>query len=86
MEPKTPEDIYKTNLTENRNAFGANVDSARNNLASTFVNAFVNAAFGQDKLMTDEGDSHPLSASAKVFSSHNHRQRPNGYTRTGSTA
>lgn len=54
MEAKTPEDIYKTSTTDNRNTFGANVDSARNNLASTFVNAFVNAAFGQDKLMTDE--------------------------------
>ena len=36
-----------------------NVDSARQNLASTFVNAFVNAGFGQDKLMTaaEEGNS-----------------------------
>jgi 26S proteasome regulatory subunit N1 len=32
------------------------VDSARQNLASTFVNAFVNAGFGQDKLMTEEGN------------------------------
>ena len=34
---------------------GANapVDSARANLASTFVNAFVNAGFGVDKLLTD---------------------------------
>ena len=30
------------------------VDSARSNLASTFVNAFVNAAHGRDKLVTDE--------------------------------
>ena len=28
------------------------VDSARQNLASTFVNAFVNCGFGTDKLMT----------------------------------
>lgn len=28
------------------------MDSARANLASTFVNAFVNAGFGQDKLVT----------------------------------
>lgn len=31
---------------------GPSVDSARQNLASTFVNAFVNAGFGQDKLLT----------------------------------
>ena len=37
----------------------ANVDSARANLASTFVNAFVNAGFGNDKLMVEaeEGSS-----------------------------
>jgi len=35
----------------------ANVDSARQNLASTFVNAFVNVGFGQDKLvLTEEGN------------------------------
>lgn len=31
-----------------------NIDSARKNLASTFVNAFVNAGSGKDKLLTDE--------------------------------
>lgn len=31
----------------------ANVDSARGNLAGTFVNAFVNAGFGNDKLMVE---------------------------------
>ena len=37
----------------------ANVDSARANLAGTFVNAFVNAGFGNDKLMVaaEEGNS-----------------------------
>jgi 26S proteasome regulatory subunit N1 len=53
MEAKTPEDIYKSG-NENR-GFSTNVDSARQNLASTFVNAFVNAGFAQDKLMTEEG-------------------------------
>ena len=37
---------------EGRAPSGPAVDSARQNLASTFVNAFVNAGFGQDKLMT----------------------------------
>jgi len=55
MEPKTPEDIYKSSTDTNR-TFSANVDSARANLASTFVNAFVNAGFGRDKLVsTDDG-------------------------------
>ena len=37
----------------------ANVDSAKANLAGTFVNAFVNAGFGNDKLMAkaEEGNS-----------------------------
>ena len=34
----------------------SNVDSARQNLASSFVNGFVNAAFGQDKLLMEDGN------------------------------
>lgn len=52
MEPKSPEDIYKAHLIDGRGGGGGTVDSARQNLAATFVNAFVNAGFGQDKLMT----------------------------------
>jgi len=58
-EAKTPQDIYKSHLAETggftrnrRDSSGAQVDSARANLASTFVNALVNAGFGEDKLMT----------------------------------
>ncbi|KAJ1501388.1 proteasome regulatory particle base subunit [Coelomomyces lativittatus] len=47
-DPKTPEDIYKTHL-ETRSTFS--IDSSRQNLASSFVNAFVNAGFAKDKLM-----------------------------------
>ncbi|KAJ1939671.1 proteasome regulatory particle base subunit, partial [Linderina pennispora] len=54
LDPKTPEDIYKSHL-ENRNT-DMPLDSARHNLASTFVNAFVNAGYGTDKLMTANGD------------------------------
>jgi len=54
LEPKTPEDIYKSHLTETRSSLNQNIDSARQNLASTFVNAFVNAGFSSDKLMLDE--------------------------------
>eukprot|EP00882_Tetradesmus_deserticola_P007472 GHRQ01007871.1.p1 GENE.GHRQ01007871.1~~GHRQ01007871.1.p1 ORF type:complete len:541 (+),score=254.60 GHRQ01007871.1:724-2346(+) len=59
MEPKVPEDVYKTHLTDGRQPQGAALDSARQNLASTFVNAFVNAGYGQDKLVTvsTEGQS-----------------------------
>ncbi|KAF9968022.1 proteasome regulatory particle base subunit [Mortierella alpina] len=56
MEPKTPEDIYKSHLEHKRSVGVAQVDSARQNLASTFVNAFVNAGFGVDKLMLTEED------------------------------
>lgn len=37
---------------DGRQPQGPALDSARQNLASTFVNAFVNAGFGQDKLVT----------------------------------
>uniref|UniRef100_A0A2K5JKA3 26S proteasome non-ATPase regulatory subunit 2 n=1 Tax=Colobus angolensis palliatus TaxID=336983 RepID=A0A2K5JKA3_COLAP len=57
MEPKGPDDICKTHLENTRfGGSGSQVDSARMNLASSFVNGFVNAAFGQDKLLTDDGN------------------------------
>lgn len=58
LEPKLPEDIYKSHLESSRTAGMTNLDSARHNLASSFVNAFVNAGFGSDKLMlVGESDS-----------------------------
>ena len=51
LEPKTPEDIYKTHLESSRTMGLTNTDSARHNLASAFVNAFVNMGFSNDKLM-----------------------------------
>ena len=62
LEPKTPEDIYKTHLDDKglasrvggRSSTSAAVDSARNNLASSFVNGFVNAGYGTDKLITED--------------------------------
>ncbi|KAI6165894.1 26S proteasome regulatory complex non-ATPase subcomplex Rpn1 subunit [Pisolithus thermaeus] len=58
-EPKSLEDVYKSHLENTRGGLSANVDSARGNLAGTFVNAFVNAGFGNDKLMVEaeEGNS-----------------------------
>ncbi len=59
MEPKTPDDIYKTHLETQSRLYTSsmNVDSARSNLASSFVNGFVNAGFGKDKiLLNDDGN------------------------------
>jgi 26S proteasome regulatory subunit N1 len=55
LDPKMPEDIYKTHLENNRGG-GTATDSAKHNLASAFVNAFVNAGFGDDKMMLVENE------------------------------
>ncbi|KII91189.1 hypothetical protein PLICRDRAFT_51364 [Plicaturopsis crispa FD-325 SS-3] len=52
-DPKSLEDVYKSHLDNTRVAAVTTVDSARGNLAGTFVNAFVNAGFGNDKLMVE---------------------------------
>ena len=62
LEPKSLEEIYKSHLDDTAgasSAVGAGVDSARQNLASTFVNAFVNVGCANDKLMVaaEEGQS-----------------------------
>ena len=44
------------------------MDSAKQNLASSFVNGFVNAAFGKDKLLTEDGN--------KWIYKHNDHGRP----------
>ena len=41
---------------KNTGSAGPNIDSARANLAGSFVNAFVNAGFGNDKLMVEVGE------------------------------
>lgn len=56
-DPRVPEDIYKSHLEPSKSVFGAPaVDSAKQNLASTFVNAFVNAGYGTDKLIMTEDE------------------------------
>ena len=55
LEPKMPEDIYKTHLENSRSSSAP--DSAKHNLATAFVNAFVNAGFRNDKLMLVDGES-----------------------------
>lgn len=61
LEPKMPEDIYKSHLESARTAGLTNVDSARHNLASAFVNAFTNAGFGNDKMMLVGGEGEKTS-------------------------
>lgn len=58
IEPKTPEEVYKSWLEPvplRSQILGEQMDSARQNLASSFVNGFVNAGFGSDKLITPKG-------------------------------
>ena len=56
LEPKHPDQIFKTHLEERKvNAATQHIDSAKQNLAMTYVNAFVNAAYGKDLLMTQGG-------------------------------
>jgi len=62
LDAKTPEDIYKSHLGDSASSRASstsapNVDSARANLAATFVNAFVNAGFCKDLLMTPDGNT-----------------------------
>ncbi|KAK4684508.1 26S proteasome regulatory subunit N1, partial [Tremellales sp. Uapishka_1] len=49
-EPRAIEDIYKSHLETSKVSLET-PDSARQNLASTFVNAFVNAGFGNEKMI-----------------------------------
>ncbi|XP_060522298.1 26S proteasome non-ATPase regulatory subunit 2-like isoform X2 [Cylas formicarius] len=59
-EPKSPEAVYKTWLepvTPRLQILGESLDSAKQNLASSFVNGFVNVGFGTDVLLsTDSGN------------------------------
>lgn len=64
-ETKTPDDVYKMHLVEQHPAGivpastqaqgGPKFDSARANLAASFVSAFVNCAHGQDTLIDQQG-------------------------------
>lgn len=56
LEPKHPDQVFKTHLEDKRFNSGAGIDSAKKNLALTYVNAFVNAGFGKDLLITNENN------------------------------
>ncbi len=49
-------DIYYVDVILARPLGTGNVDSARQNLAASFVNGLVNAGFGQDKLLMEDGN------------------------------
>ncbi|CAL5199642.1 unnamed protein product [Lathyrus oleraceus] len=57
MEVKSPGDIYKPRLLDGHTSNSAKVDLARQNVAATFVTAFVNAGFGQAEFMALTLDS-----------------------------
>jgi 26S proteasome regulatory subunit N1 len=57
LEPKHPDQIFKTHLEERKNNLNAHIDSAKVNLATTYVNAFVNAGYGKDQLITTTENS-----------------------------
>lgn len=73
LEPKLPEDIYRSYLSGIRQI---EHDSARANLAASFVSGFVNAGFGQDKLMANTSDCWVyknkvfFSSSPKAYGNH----------------
>lgn len=52
LEPKHPDSIFKSHLEERKANLNAAIDSAKQNLAITYVNAFVNAGYGKDLLMS----------------------------------
>jgi 26S proteasome regulatory subunit N1 len=55
LEPKHPDQIFKTHLEDKRNRYGAaKIDGAKKNLAISYVNAFVNAGFGSDLLISNQ--------------------------------
>lgn len=55
LEPKHPDNVFKTHLEERK--ANAQIDSAKVNLATSYVNAFVNAGFGKDLLMQSSGEN-----------------------------
>lgn len=59
LDPKVPEDIYKSHLENAKYGLGTSgsIDSAKQNLAAAFVNAFINLGHGTDKLVQTEEDN-----------------------------
>lgn len=59
LDPKLPEDIYKSHLENTKFGLGSSssIDSAKQNLAASFVNNFINLGFGNDKLIQTDDDN-----------------------------
>lgn len=54
-QPKVPEDIYKSHLDNSiYSTSSSKLESAKQNLAASFVNGFLNTGFGEEKLITKE--------------------------------
>lgn len=72
VEAKTPEDVYKQHLVESRG--GGAIDTARQHLANSFVNGFINAGFCKDKLVCDpeEDSTEQVSKSNLIFKNKDH--------------
>ena len=51
--PKVPEDIYKSHLDTKSAFLSSGLDSAQQNLASSFVNGFLNMGYCNDKMIVD---------------------------------
>ncbi|CDO53664.1 hypothetical protein DV451_001774 [Geotrichum candidum] len=54
LDPKVPEDIYKSQLENSLYGSASGLSSAKQNLATAFVNAFVNCGYGTDKLLNTD--------------------------------
>jgi 26S proteasome regulatory subunit N1 len=54
LQPKVPEDIYKSHLEERPRGAQGSTDTAKQNLANTIVNALVNVAYCNDNIMLSE--------------------------------
>ncbi|CAH8446360.1 unnamed protein product [Schistosoma turkestanicum] len=68
MDPKSPEDIYKSHLEAVRPTLNAaTLDSARANLAASYVNGLVNCGFGKEKLLQETPKEVPWLCKQKEF-------------------
>ncbi|XBW35983.1 hypothetical protein QEN19_001556 [Hanseniaspora menglaensis] len=56
LPPKVPEDVYKSHL-ENTSFFKAKADASQQNLASAFVNGYLNLGYGEDNLILKDDSS-----------------------------
>ena len=54
LAPKVPEDIYKSHLETSFYASASKLESAKQNLAASFVNGFLNAGYSDEKLISKE--------------------------------